>query len=277
MKKAIYFMLLSAVSFTVMNLFVKYLAHYGSGQLVLFRAFGSLFFTMSYLLWHKIPILGNQKVLLVSRGLAGVTSMGLFFMSVNYLPIGSAVSLRYLSPIFATILAVIFLKEHVKHVQWLFFLMAFSGVLMIKGFDPNIDSFGFVLIMISAFFSGIVYVLISKIGQRDHPVVIVNYFMWISVLVGGVLSIFDWTTPQGIEWVLLLSLGVFGYFGQLFMTKAFQSQATNKVVSLKYVEVLFTMVAGVFWFGDQYPVLSLVGTLLVVTGLILNIWYRKKS
>ncbi|MBG6129378.1 drug/metabolite transporter (DMT)-like permease [Aquimarina sp. EL_43] len=276
MKKAIYFMLLSAVSFTAMNLFVKYLAHFGGAQLVFFRAFGSLFFTMSYLLWHKIPILGNQKGLLIYRGLAGVTSMGLFFMSVNYLPIGSAVSLRYLSPIFATIFAILFLREQVKPIQWLFFLMAFSGVLMIKGFDPNIDSFGLLLVLGSAVFSGIVYVLINKIGHRDHPVVIVNYFMWISVTVGGILSIFNWTTPKGIEWPLLLSLGVFGYFGQLFMTKAFQSQATNKVVSLKYVEVIFTMIAGTFWFADIYPALSIIGTLLVITGLILNIWYRQR-
>ncbi len=269
-------MLLSAVSFTAMNLFIKYLAHFGGPQLVFFRAFGSLFFTMSYLLWHKIPILGNQKKLLVYRGLAGVTSMGLFFVSVKYLPIGSAVSLRYLSPIFATILAVLFLRERVKPIQWLFFLMAFEGVLMIKGFDPNISSFGFLLVLGSALFSGIVYVLINKIGHRDHPVVIVNYFMWISVLVGGILSIFNWKTPQGIEWLLLLSLGVFGYYGQLFMTKAFQSQATNKVVSLKYVEVIFTMIAGVFWFSDQYPILSLAGTFLVIAGLILNIWFRHK-
>ncbi|WP_234387113.1 DMT family transporter [Aquimarina sp. Aq78] len=276
MKKAIYFMLLSAVSFTAMNLLVKYLAHFGGAQLVFFRAFGSLFFTMSYLLWHEIPILGNQKRLMIYRGLAGVTSMGLFFISVNYLPIGSAVSLRYLSPIFATIFAVLFLREQVKPIQWLFFLMAFSGVLMIKGFDPNVDSFGLLLVLGSAVFSGVVYVLINKIGHGDHPVVIVNYFMWISVTIGGVLSIFNWTTPKGVEWLLLLSLGIFGYFGQLFMTKAFQSQATNKVVSLKYVEVIFTMIAGVFWFTDIYPILSIIGTLLVIIGLILNIWYRKR-
>lgn len=269
-------MLLSAASFTGMNLLVKYLTHFGGGQLVLFRAFGSLFFTMSFLLWHKIPIFGNQINLLIYRGLAGVTSMALFFMSVHYLPIGSAVSLRYISPIFATILAVFFLRQRVKPIQWLFFLMAFGGVLMIKGFDTNIDTIGLLLVLGSALFSGVVYVLINKIGHRDHPVVIVNYFMWISVAVGAILSIFNWTTPVGIEWFLLLSLGVFGYFGQLFMTKAFQSQATHKIVSLKYVEVIFTMIAGVFLFTDVYPFLSLVGTLLVIGGLILNIWYRNK-
>lgn len=268
-------MLISAACFTIMNLFVKYLSGYGSGQLVFFRAIGSLFFTMSYLSWHKIPMLGNQKKLLILRGFVGVTSMGLFFASVNYLQIGSAVSLRYLSPIFATILAVFFLKEKVKPLQWLFFLMAFSGVLLIKGFDPNMELVGLVLIIASAIFSGMVYVIINKIGNNDHPVVIVNYFMWISVLVGGVLSVFSWKTPQGYDWLLLLSLGVFGYFGQLFMTKAFQSQATNKIVSLKYIEVIFTMIIGSLWFKDVYPMLSIVGTILVITGLVLNVWYRK--
>jgi len=269
-------MLLSTACFTIMNILIKYLSHFGTGQLVLFRAIGSVVLATSYLKLNNISVLGNQKKLMIFRGLVGVTSMGLFFFSVDYLPIGTAVSLRYLAPIFATVFAIYFLGEKVKNIQWLFFAMAFAGVLMIKGFDPNINTFGLLLILASALFSGFVYVLINKIGTGDHPVVIVNYFMWISVIVGAVLSVFDWTMPKGTEWALLLSLGVFGYFGQLFMTKAFQSQATNKIVSLKYIEVIFTMVAGVFLFSDRYPVLSLVGTVLVITGLILNIWYRRK-
>lgn len=270
-------MILSTISFTIMNLLVKYLEGFSAYQLVFFRSIGTLFFTMPFLLYHKISILGNQKKWLILRGLAGVTSMGLFFMSVAYLKIGSAVSLRYLSPIFATLLAVLFLKEKVRYIQWLFFLIAFSGVLIIKGFDTEINSFGLLLIVLSAFFSGFVYVLINKIGLRDHPVVIVNYFMWISTILGGILSIFQWTkTPQGMEWGFLLSLGVFGYFGQLFMTKAFQSHATNKVVSLKYIEVIFTMIAGVFIFGDNYSILSILGTVIVITGLVLNMFYKSK-
>lgn len=269
-------MLISAVAFTAMNIIVKYLDHFSGAQLVLFRATGSLFFTFPYLIYHKIPIGGNQKKLLLLRGIAGVTSMGLFFMAIGYLPVGSAVSLRYISPIFATVFAVFLLREKVKPIQWLFFGIAFAGVLMVKGYTPNVNGYGLFLVLLSAVFSGVVYVIINKIGHRDHPVVVVNYFMCVSVILGGILSVFNWKTPIGIEWPLLLSLGVFGYYGQLFMTKAFQSQATNKVVSLKYLEVLTTLVAGVVLFGDRYPFLSLIGTLLIVIGLILNIWYRKK-
>ena len=94
-------MLLSALCFTIMNVFVKYLSGFSTYQKVFFRALGSLVFTMGYLLYYKIPMGGNQKKLLVLRGLVGVTSMGLFFASTDYLSIGTAVSLRYTSPIFA--------------------------------------------------------------------------------------------------------------------------------------------------------------------------------
>ncbi|WP_299713383.1 DMT family transporter [uncultured Tenacibaculum sp.] len=276
MKKAIYLMLLSALCFTIMNVFVKYLSGFSTYQKVFFRALGSLVFTMGYLLYYKIPMGGNQKKLLVLRGLVGVTSMGLFFASTDYLSIGTAVSLRYTSPIFAAILAVFFLKEKIFKLQWFYFIIAFLGVLLIKGFDNEINVLGLSLILVSAFFSGLVYVVISKIGNKDHPVVIVNYFMWISVILGGLLSISNWKNPQGNEWFILLSLGVFGYFGQLFMTRAYQLGSANKIVPLKYVEVIFTMILGMIWFGEAYPLLSVLGVLLVVVALVLNVLYKQK-
>ena len=269
-------MLLSTLCFTVMNLFVKYLSHFSTYQLIFFRAIGSLIFTMSYLQYHKIPMLGNQRKLLVLRGLVGVSSMGLYFASVNYLTIGNAVSLRYTSPIFAAILAVVFLKEKIFKMQWFYFFLAFVGVILIKGFENSINITGLGLVLLSAFFSGLVYVVITKIGTADHPVVIVNYFMWISTILGGVLSIFNWQTPQGIEWLFLLSLGVFGYFGQLLMTKAYQLGSANKVVPLKYIEVVFTMLLSILWFGDSYPKESVFGTLLVIVALVLNVFYKQK-
>jgi len=154
--------------------------------------------------------------------------------------------------------------------------MAFLGVILIKGFDYSAQGIGFVLVILSAFFSGLVYVVISKIGKTEHPVVIINYFMGITMVFGGVFTLFkfNWSTPIGIEWCLLLSLGVFGYFGQLFMTKSYQIGVASTVVPLKYIEVVFTVIVGIFWFGDSYPKLSVYGIGLVLLGLILNILYK---
>ena len=263
-------MLISTLAFTLLNAAVKYLKVFTPYQLVFFRSFGSLVFTIPYLLKNNISMVGNKQKILILRGIVGVTSMLFFFMSIQYLPLGSAVSLRYLAPFFAALFAWLILKERIKSIQWVFFLMAFVGVLIMKGFNSQIDITGLICILISAIFSGLVYVLIRKIGTHDHPVVVVHYYMIIATLVGGVLSIANWRTPQNFEWALLLSLGFFGYIGQVYMTKAFQGAQTNIVAPLKYLEVIFTMLVGIVWFEDLYNFWSLLGILLIITGLILN-------
>ncbi len=257
-------MLISTLSFACMNALVKYLVSFPTLQIVFFRALGSLMITFIYLKKQRINQWGNQKQLLIYRGIVGVTSMILFFWGVHYISVGSAVTLRYIAPLFAGLLAVIYLKETIKPLQWLFFISAFFGVYLIKNYDASGSNFGVFLVLLAAFFSAVVYILISKIGNKDHPVVVVHYFMLIATLVGGVGSLFFWRSPSLYELILLLSLGIFGFFGQLYMTKAFQNAEANMVAPFKYVEVIFTMLFGVFILHENYELLHIVGTFLVI-------------
>nr|WP_299252920.1 DMT family transporter [uncultured Lacinutrix sp.] len=264
-------MVISAVAFTFLNVLVKSLHNFSVYQIVFFRSIGSLFFTLPFLLKNKISLKGNQKGLLVLRSVFGLASMMLFFFSLKYIAMGTAVSLRYIAPVFAALFAVFFLKEKIKLIQWLFFALAFSGVLVLKGLDNELQIEGVVFALISAVFAGLVYITIRKIGNQDHPVVVVNYFMIISALIGGALSINNWINPTGIQWLTFLSLGAFGYFAQLYMTKAMQLGETNQIAPLKYLEVIFTMVIGSLWFSEDYTLWSVLGIGLIVSGLVLNI------
>lgn len=277
-KQALKFMLISTLSFACMNSIVKHLVQFSAYQIVFFRSIGTLIFTFTILLKNNIPLLGNNKKLLILRGIVGVTSMTFFFMSTKHLPIGTAVSLRYMAPIFAAVFSIFFLKETVKPLQWLCFIIAFIGVVILKGFDTQVSTYGLILIFLSAIFSGLVYIVLSKIGNTEHPVVVVNYFMLISLFVGGVLSINNWITPNGIEWLLLLALGVFGYFGQVFMTKAFYKVASaSQIAPLKYIETIFTLLFGIFIFAEVYTFWSLLGIALIIIGLVLNAKFKEKK
>lgn len=267
-------MLLSTLSFAFMNVIVKYSIGYPTMQIVFFRAFGTLVITFSYLKFVGISQWGNQKKLLIYRGIVGVAAMALFFWGVHYISVGSAVTLRYVSPIFAGVLAVLFLKETIKPLQWVFFLVAFFGVYLIKSFDASNSNFGIFLVLLASFFSAVVYILITKIGKGDHPVVVVHYFVLFGTLVGGVGSFFVWKPPVFSDFLLLSSLGFFGFFGQLFMTKAFQNAQAHMVAPFKYVEVLFTLFFGVFILFETYSIYHLIGTFLVIFSLVLNVLYK---
>ena len=133
--------------------------------------------------------------------------------------------------------------------QWFLFLVAFVGVLMIKGFGVDVNVTGLVLAILSAIFLGVTFFAIRKMGDTENSLVIINYFMIMAFLFGGIMSINNWKNPNVLEWLLLLSLGVFGYVGQLYMTKAFQFIETNVIAPLKYLEAVFMIIIGASWFG----------------------------
>lgn len=251
--------------------------HFSAFQLVFFRSITTCLICLSILRAKKIPVLGKQRKLLAIRGFVGVCSMAFFFLALQEIPFGSTVSLRYLSPIFAAILAVFYLKEKISPIQWLFFGMAFLGVVLLKGFDLRINTLGLTYILLSAALSGAVYVLIRKIGKTEHPLVIVNYFMFIASVTGLLLSMSHWQWPVGQEWLTLSTIGIFGFSGQLFMTKAFQIEAASKVAPMKYMEAIFALLVAWLWFDETYSYLALLGIFLILAGMLLNVWVKQKT
>jgi len=272
--KALGYMVLCTSSFTAMNSILKYMEHLPALELVFFRSITSCLICFGFLWAKGIPVLGKKRGLLMARGLFGVTSMATFFLALQELPFGSTISLRYLSPVFAAIIAVFYLKEHIKPIQWLFFAIAFGGVLLLKGFDLRISTLGLGYVFISALFSGVVYVLIRKIGQSEHPLVIVNYFMFIASLTGLIFALPIWVWPQGQEWLILSTIGVFGFIGQFFMTKAFQIEKTSKVAPMKYMEAIFALMVGWLWLGETYNYLAFLGIICILAGMLLNVFFK---
>lgn len=59
----------------------------------------------------------------------------MFFVTVQNIPLATAVTTAYLAPIFTTLIGVFVLGERVHAMQWLFYGMSFAGVFVIKGFD----------------------------------------------------------------------------------------------------------------------------------------------
>ncbi|MGB1318962.1 MAG: DMT family transporter, partial [Flavobacteriales bacterium] len=211
----------------------------------------------------------------------GVTALSLFFITLQNIPLASAVTIQYLSPIFTAIIAIFLLGEKMKRTQWLFFIVAFIGVAMLKGFDQRVSVFYLVLGLLSAFFAGAAYNCIRMVKDTDHPLVVVLYFPLVATPIMLVLSFFNWVTPIGWDWALILLLGVFTQIGQVFMTKALQAEKANIVASLKYLGSVYALLFGYFIFDETYSLVSVAGIVLILLGVLLNVglknWSNKKA
>ncbi|MGB0979585.1 MAG: DMT family transporter, partial [Croceimicrobium sp.] len=195
MRKAVIYMLISVVGFALMNLTVKYLDRLPATELVLFRSIVSLVLSLYFIRRRKLSPWGNQKNYLIGRGIAGVTALSLFFYTLQKLPLGSAITLQYLSPVFTALFGIFILKEKVKWWQWLFFAISFAGIAIIKGFDSQISPLLFVLGISSSIFAGLAYNFIRKVKNTDHPLVVVFYFPLIATPVMAIISAFHWVSP----------------------------------------------------------------------------------
>ncbi|HAD96065.1 MAG TPA: EamA family transporter, partial [Cryomorphaceae bacterium] len=102
-------MLISVLGFAFMNLTVKFLHRLPATELVLFRSLVSLVLCLYFLRKKRIKPWGNSRKYLVLRGIFGVTALSLFFYTLQKLPLGSAITIQYLSPIFTAFFGIFIL------------------------------------------------------------------------------------------------------------------------------------------------------------------------
>ncbi|MDQ3713389.1 MAG: DMT family transporter [Acidobacteriota bacterium] len=270
-------MFLSTLAFALANVFVKQVSHLPTMEIVFFRcAFGVVFCYVG-LREAGADWRGSNRKLLLMRGLFGTTALYLFFLTVREIPLASAMTIQYLSPIFTTIIAIFLLKERVKSVQWLFYAMAFVGVFFIEQFDTRITLLFLVIGVVSAFCSGVAYNLVRTLREREHPLTVVLHFQLVGLIVGFLFTIFNWATPTGWDWFYLFLIGVFSQLGQIFLTNALQREKAASVVIVNYTGLTYGLLIGWFVFGEAQTVESLLGMLLVVGGVVLSVIYSKRQ
>ncbi len=273
--KGIQYILYATLAFGFMNALVKEVGDYNVFQIIFFRALGTFLICFILLKRLSIAILGKNRKWLMIRALTGVLSIISFFYVLQRIPFGSTMALRYTSPIFAAIFAVIFLKEKIYPLQWICFLTALTGVFLVKGFDARVDTWSLLLIIFSAIMTGIVYVIIRFLGDREHPLVIIIYFMGLATFVGLIFGLPGWKQPEGVDWIYFLLISLFGFIGQWYMTRAFQVEEANIIAPFKYMEVVYALVIGYFIFGESYRYFALLGIALVVIGMVGNVFAKK--
>lgn len=223
-----------------------------------------------------IPYFGNNKKWLIVRGVFGASALTLFFFTIKNLPLAIATTVQYLSPVFTVIFAIFLIKEKVRPIQWLYFVISFSGVVLIGmtkgGTDTaEINPFWVIMGVISAIGSGIAYNAIMKCRNTDDPITIVMYFPLIATPITLTISILNgFTIPVGIEWVLILIIGIFTQFAQIYMTKALHAEKASIVTPFKYFGAVYAIFIGSFiFFEDLVPTLY-IGIVLIISGVLLN-------
>ena len=269
-------MFLSTLSFSLANILVKQVSHIPAMEVVFFRCAGATIFCFVGLYRAKADWIGSNRKVLFLRGIFGTTALYLFFTTLQNIPLASAMTIQYLSPIFTSVIAIFLLSEKVRNMQWLFYAIAFSGVLLIERFDPRISPFYLAIGIVSAFCSGIAYNLVRSLRGKEHPLTVVLHFQLVGAIAGFISLLSEWRTPNGLDWVYLLLIAVLSQLGQVFLTSALQKEAVAGVAIVNYTGLVYALLVGSIWFGESQSAESFAGMLLVVFGVLLSVIYSRR-
>jgi drug/metabolite transporter (DMT)-like permease len=294
MKSPILLVILSGLSFLVVNFLVKImgmgpnqsvisgLQQFPAHELVLVRSIIS-FAISAYIIRKKgLPFFGNNKTWLIVRGCSGMIALTIFFHTIYHLPLAIASTVQYLAPIFTLLFAILILGERIRLIQWLFVLMAFTGVLLL-GFEQQFASLNAAvsfywigLGILSAAFSGLAYVAIVKLKATDQPISIVLYFPMIAIPFMGIWCLYDFVLPKGIEWFILLAIGIFTQLAQVALTKALHLGSATMVTPFQYLGAIYAGLVGYFIFHEQLSFLAHFGIGLILIGVVANSLVKKR-
>jgi drug/metabolite transporter (DMT)-like permease len=272
-------MLQAAIGFSVMALCVKFASQsLFSLEIVFFRSFIGMLMLLGIMKIKRVPIRGKEYGLMILRGLSGFLALALHFYTIANLPLGTAVMLNYMGPIFASILAIIFLKEQPNPMLFVLTLVSFLGVFLLIGGHLEGSAWMIFLAILSAVFAGIAYVSIRAISHRESPYRIILYFTLVSS-VGSLAFVpmgFEW--PNGIEWALLVGVGIGSFFGQLWMTQALSRAPASLVSPFFYLTPLLSFLYGAAFFGEMITPTSLIGALLIIlSGSLISYFEANKK
>ena len=274
-QNGVIWMIIATFFFAFMGMFVKLGSPYFSEiELVFYRSFISLIFIILIIVNKKISLKTNFKKLHFYRSFVGFLSLLAFFYAISHLPLSTAISLNYTSPLFVALLITFFLNKKPSFYICCLLLIGFFGAFLIL--KPTLignSAFAGFIGLLSGFGAGLAYLFMAQLGKVNEPDTrVVFYFTLLSSICAGLLMLLEDTNSEIFQhWWLLLGLGVSATIAQLALTKAYRVGNTLKNAGLSYLTILFSSILGLIVFSETLDVLSLVGILLIIiSGIVVS-------
>jgi drug/metabolite transporter (DMT)-like permease len=201
----------------------------------------------------------------LNRAAIGLTTMLLAFSSLFYIPLAESTTIGFAAPLFAVMLSALILKEKVGKHRWSAVLLGFAGVVIVMRPEASdLPMIGLVLAVLAALFGGLVTITIRQIGRTEGTQTTVLWFSLISMAVLGALMPFYASGHDGSTWGILIALGLFGGFGQLFLTSSLRYAPVPVVVPFDYTQLLWAVLLGWLIFGNQPPSTTWIGAAVII-------------
>lgn len=213
--------------------------------------------------WQGLPDTGTLK-LYTFRGIIHGSAVTLWFYAMARIPISEVTAIGYLSPIFVTIGAALFLGEKLRMRRIGGIIAGFIGTLVIlrPGFEAI--NLGQLAQLSAAPLFATSFIIAKKLTARESPAMIVgmlSVFCTLALLPGAILQ---WREPTIDEILWLTLTAVLATAGHYTLTRAFQAAPITVTQPVSFLQLVWATLLGVILFGEAIDPFVILGGAIVV-------------
>jgi drug/metabolite transporter (DMT)-like permease len=184
------------------------------------------------------------------RGAVSGTSLMCWFYGLSIVPLAEATALSFTNAIFASLGAVIFLRERMGIRRWSAVVVGLIGALVILRPGEAAISVGALIVLIAAACWGGGTVIIKRLSRTDSAVTIALWMATMMIVVSAIPAwlVWIWPTPGQLAWLLLI--GALASIGTLAYTQALKLAEATLIIPTDYTRMVWASAIGFFAFGE---------------------------
>ena len=252
-------------------------------ELVFFRSLISLLITSIIIRKKNINPWGNNKTLLILRGVLGTIALLSIFYAIRNMPLSISTVIQYTYPIFISIFAGILLKEKITKIIIIAVLVGWTGIMVILNpiqlstINVEIDLLSVSIAFLGSISTALAYITVKKLSFNEDIFIIIKYFPLVSLVTLFPIVLINWVTPNLKELTWIIGIGLFTQLGQTFLTIGLKNLPASKASTINYLQVLFGSIWGILLFKEIININFLFGSMLVLLGTIISTTKKLKK
>ena len=274
-------MIAASFFFACMGVCVKLAAeNFSAAEVVFYRSAISLVMMFALVRFRGIPIATVHWQFQLWRSASGFVSLLLYFYAISMLPLATAVTLAYTSPLFLTLYLGWFGKARLHSGLLGALVLGFIGVALLLHPTFHADQLlGGMIGLASGMMAGLAYYNVKELGERGEVEErTVFYFSLFSTVGGGLwMALFEFRPIDLHGGLLLLGVGGFGTLAQLAMTRAYKRGNTLVSASLAYSTVIFASFFGMLFWQEVLSFSAWSAIALIVASGLVATWFSRAN
>jgi drug/metabolite transporter (DMT)-like permease len=194
-----------------------------------------------------------------------------WFAALTLIPLAQVVAIEFTMPIWIILLAALFLGERVTPWKLLAVALGLLGVgLIVRPSSAGLSP-GQLVALAAAVGFAVSVTMVKSLTRTDAAVAISFWMLVLQSLLGLLPALWLWRWPSAATWGWVLVVAFCGTYSHYCMARAMQHAEATVVMPMDYLRVPLTALAGWLLYAERLDALTVLGTLLILGGNLLNL------